>query len=69
MFMYLPVATAGYIVYGKTIKDNVLQTVSQGGLVYTVEILITLHLILSFIIVLNPFCQELESYVKVPKRK
>ncbi|KAK3097482.1 hypothetical protein FSP39_010023, partial [Pinctada imbricata] len=67
MLMYLPVATTGYFIYGNKVDDNILQTVSKGGLVYTVVILITIHLVLGFIIVLNPFCQELEKYCKVPR--
>ncbi|KAH9525600.1 hypothetical protein Btru_001799 [Bulinus truncatus] len=66
LFMYLPVAITGYWVYGSNTKDNILQSVSTGPLQYTVEILITMHIICSFIIVINPVCQELEELLKIP---
>ncbi|XP_071113717.1 uncharacterized protein [Haliotis cracherodii] len=64
--MYLPVSTVGYFVYGKKLDPNVLQTVSSGPMLYVVEIVITIHLLCAFIIVLNPFSQELEEIFKIP---
>ncbi|XP_059143845.1 uncharacterized protein LOC131931158 isoform X2 [Physella acuta] len=66
LLMYLPVAVSGYVVYGINTQDNVLQSVSQGPMLYVVEILITLHLICSFIIVINPVCQECEELLNIP---
>lgn len=71
--MYLPVALAGYIVYGNNLtangKANILQVLSPGPLLITVEILITAHLLMAFVIALNPFAQELESIFKIPPSK
>lgn len=77
LLMYLPVASSGYFIYGKELNPNILETVCQTkgdthckkGLTIAVEILITLHLLMGFVIVLNPFCQEMESKFKVPSRK
>uniref|UniRef100_A0A2C9K492 Amino acid transporter transmembrane domain-containing protein n=1 Tax=Biomphalaria glabrata TaxID=6526 RepID=A0A2C9K492_BIOGL len=66
LLMYLPVAISGYVVYGSHTQDNILQSVSAGPMRYTVEILITLHLICSFIIVINPVCQEGEQLLHIP---
>ncbi|XP_035825951.1 amino acid transporter AVT1J [Aplysia californica] len=65
--MYLPVAIAGYVVYGSNAKSNILNTVSAGPMLYIVQVLITLHLFCGFIIVINPVCQELEELLKIPK--
>ncbi|XP_059143840.1 uncharacterized protein LOC131931155 isoform X2 [Physella acuta] len=65
--MYLPVAVTGYMVYGINTNDNILQSVSPGPMQYTVEVLITLHIFCSFIIVINPVCQELEDLLRIPK--
>ncbi|CAL1528940.1 unnamed protein product [Lymnaea stagnalis] len=67
LLMYLPVAISGYMAYGINAQDNILLSVSSGPMQYTVEILITLHLICSFIIVINPVCQEFEEILKIPR--
>ncbi|KAI8791411.1 amino acid transporter ANTL1-like isoform X2 [Biomphalaria glabrata] len=66
LFMYLPVAIIGYYVYGSHTKDNILQSMSTGPMQYTVEVLITMHIFCSFIIVINPVCQELEELLRIP---
>lgn len=65
--MYLPVALVGFLVYGANLKDNVLNTITPGPLLYVVQILITCHLFCSFVIVLNPVVQEVEELFKMPK--
>lgn len=69
LLMYLPVAICGYKVYGINAKDNILESVSPGPMLYTVQVLITLHLFCGFIIVVNPVCQDLEELLRIPKRK
>ncbi|XP_064594698.1 uncharacterized protein LOC135461499 [Liolophura sinensis] len=66
--MYLPVSVAGYFVYGSDVKANILLTVSHGPMLYIVQILITAHLLFGFVIVINPFCQEMEEVLNVPKK-
>lgn len=67
LIMYLPVSMATYFVYGKKVKANILDTVSNGPMAIIVQIMITMHLLFGFVIVINPFCQELEKWLKVPK--
>ena len=67
--MYFPVSTAGYYVYGKGVGSNVLGSVSHGPMKTIVTILITLHLLFGFIIVINPFSQEVEHVLKIDERK
>ncbi|XP_060063323.1 uncharacterized protein LOC132543823 [Ylistrum balloti] len=69
LLMYFPVSTAGYFVYGKSLDDNILNTVCtddshihcKKSMTVAIQILITLHLMFGFVIVLNPFCQQVES--------
>ena len=67
--MYFPVSTAGYSVYGNQVQSNVLSSVSHGTMKTIVTILITLHLLFGFIIVINPFSQEVEHLLKIEERK
>ena len=67
--MYFPVSTAGYAVYGNQVQSNVLSSVSHGTMKTIVTILITLHLLFGFIIVINPFSQEVEHLLKIEERK
>ncbi|XP_048769154.1 uncharacterized protein LOC125675475 isoform X2 [Ostrea edulis] len=67
MLMYLPITTVSYFIYGKNVKDNILLMPNGGVINQIVEVMITVHLILGFLIVINPFCQELEHYARVPK--
>lgn len=68
LLMYLPVAISGYIIYGAQASDNILESMSPGPMLYIVEVLITLHLFCSFIIVINPVCQETEELLRIPIR-
>lgn len=65
--LYFPVATGGYFVYGSALKDNVLLSVSGGPALSVIQVLITVHLFCSYIIVINPLNQELEEIFKVDK--
>ena len=70
---YLPIAAAGYFIFGDQFihkdTDNILSLLNQGGLTTAVTALITIHLTLGFVIVINPFCQELEELFKIPLGK
>ena len=66
LVMYIPVAASGYFVYGDTVQDNVLQSLPPGGLRYTIEVLISVHLLCGFVIAINPVCQEIEQLFNAP---
>lgn len=65
--MYLPTSASAYFIYGDTVKDNILLTTTDSPITYIVQTLITIHLLFGFVIVINPFCQEVESKFGVPK--
>ncbi|XP_035662326.1 amino acid transporter AVT1J-like isoform X1 [Branchiostoma floridae] len=68
LLMYLPVSIAGFLVYKSECDNNILSTLTAGGLKYASLILITLHLIFAFIIVINPVCQELEERLRIANK-
>lgn len=69
LILYLPVSAAGYYVYGEDVQTNVAMSLSKSYLVIFANILMAMHLILAFLIVINPVCQELEEIFGVPHRK
>jgi hypothetical protein len=63
------VAAAGYFVYGDAVDTNIVLTVKNTTLVTMANMLLAVHLILAFLIIINPVCQELEEIFQVPHRK
>ena len=65
--MYLPVTVLGFVAYGKDMTSNILDSVGSNQhntstvLSDIVLALITLHLLFSFVIVVNPVSQQLEE--------
>ena len=67
--MYLPTSTVSYIIYGHKVNDNILATIPRGAPATVVGVLMTSHLMLATVIVLNPVSQDLERLLKIPARK
>lgn len=67
--LYLPVTAGGYFVYGEDVDSNISISLSKTSLVTVANILMAIHLILAFLIVINPVCQELEEIFDVPHCK
>lgn len=71
--MYLPVAVLGFVAYGKDITSNILDSVghnehnTSAGMLDIVLALITLHLLFSFVIVVNPVSQQFEELLSIPQ--
>ncbi|CAH1798297.1 unnamed protein product [Owenia fusiformis] len=67
MCMYIPVSSSGYFIFGDNLQTNVLQNLNTQPVIrQIVEVLIILHLMLGFIIVINPLSQEVEELFKIP---
>ncbi|XP_072165258.1 uncharacterized protein [Diadema setosum] len=68
--IYIPVAAAGYFVFGdKFIElntDNILYVISKGAIHTVVTVMIMMHLVLSFVICINPVFQEIEEAFCIP---
>lgn len=71
--MYLPVSILGFVAYGKNITSNILESVKYEGndaaavMLDIVLVLITLHLLFSFVIVINPVSQSFEEFLSIPQ--
>lgn len=73
LFLYLPVSLAGFFILGDDMqKSNILDELSQekylSWIVYPALILMTLHLLMAFIIIINPVSQDLEGLLGTPKK-
>ncbi|KAJ8031391.1 Amino acid transporter AVT1A [Holothuria leucospilota] len=66
--IYFPVSAAGYFVYGDENEDNILNVISDSWLRTIALILVTVHLVMGFIIVINPFSQEIEDLLHIDKK-
>ena len=67
--MYLPTSTVAYILYGHKVDDNILATIPKGAPATVVGVLMTSHLMLATVIVINPVSQDLERLLNIPTRK
>jgi len=60
------VTISGFVVLGDNMKyDNILQELDAGWILYVVTILITFHLLMAYLIVLNPINQEVDKMFKL----
>lgn len=62
----MPVTYGGYLVYGEMVTPNVISSLGHSSLVTTTNVLMAIHLVLAFLIVINPVCQELEEFFDIP---
>ncbi|CAK8681446.1 unnamed protein product [Clavelina lepadiformis] len=64
--LYLPVAISGFIVFGDRMnQSNILDEMEGGPILYTVIALITSHLMMAYLIVMNPINQDLERFLGI----
>uniref|UniRef100_H2Z6I0 Amino acid transporter transmembrane domain-containing protein n=1 Tax=Ciona savignyi TaxID=51511 RepID=H2Z6I0_CIOSA len=69
LLTYLPICVAGFVVIGDNMThDNILDELSKTWMLYCVIILITSHLLMAFLIVVNPINQDLEGFFKIPDK-
>ncbi|KAK4877503.1 hypothetical protein RN001_010009 [Aquatica leii] len=66
LFLYLPVAIGGYLVYGEHVQTNVAVSLGHSPLSVLANMLMGIHLVFAFLIVINPVCQELEEAFDIP---
>lgn len=69
LVLYLPLTIGGFFVYGEAVTPNFAMILSKTSLVTIANVLMAVHLILAFLIVINPVSQELEEIFKVPRCK
>lgn len=65
--MYLPVSIVGFLSFQDDVKTNILMNLPSNSLgTKCVTTLVSIHLLFSFVIVLNPISQQLEEWFKLP---
>ncbi|CAB3398185.1 unnamed protein product [Caenorhabditis bovis] len=59
--MYIPVCIMGFITYGNSLRDSIIPSIQTVWIQQAINILITIHCILTLTIVFNPLNQEIED--------
>ena len=68
VLMYLPISILGFLAFGDDVQTNVIMNLSStSGITKCVAALVTTHVLLGFVILLNPVSQQLEEWLNVPK--
>jgi solute carrier family 32 (vesicular inhibitory amino acid transporter) len=67
--MYVPVTILGWATYGDSLRDSVINSLQIKWIQQAVNMLITIHCILTLTIVFNPINQEAEEVLNVPHRE
>ena len=67
LVVYFPTAAIGYFKLGDCMKDNMLQSMSNGVTMKIAEGVMTAHLISAVPIVVNPPNQYFEEMLGIPK--
>ncbi|TKR87055.1 hypothetical protein L596_011525 [Steinernema carpocapsae] len=65
--MYIPVCVIGYLTYGDSLRDSIINSIQTVWIQQAINLLITIHCILTLTIVFNPINQEVEEIFKVPQ--
>lgn len=66
--VYFPSSISGFVVYGADVDGNVGNSITTGWAQVGVQILITLHVLFSVLVVMNVFNQEVEELLGIPHR-
>uniref|UniRef100_A0A914I0J2 Amino acid transporter transmembrane domain-containing protein n=1 Tax=Globodera rostochiensis TaxID=31243 RepID=A0A914I0J2_GLORO len=64
--MYTPVCVLGFLAYGDSLRESVINSLQHSWIQQSVNVMITLHLIVTILIVNNPLNQKLEEIFHVP---
>ncbi|TKR87045.1 hypothetical protein L596_011518 [Steinernema carpocapsae] len=65
--LYIPVCIIGYMTYGDSLRDSIINSIQTNWIQQAINILITVHCILTLTIVFNPLNQEAEEIFRVPQ--
>ncbi|CAD5231820.1 unnamed protein product [Bursaphelenchus xylophilus] len=65
--MYLPVCLIAYVTYGDSLRDSIINNIQTQWIQRLVNLLITVHCILTTTIVINPLNQEAEEMFDIPQ--
>lgn len=68
LLLYLPVAAGGFYAYGDSVQTNILLNLDDSLPMVFANILLAIHLVMAFLIVVNPVCQILEEKCNIPHK-
>ncbi|XP_014248176.1 amino acid transporter AVT1A-like isoform X2 [Cimex lectularius] len=66
LLLYLPIAYGGYFIYGDNTNSNIVLSLNKGMYVTLANVCMAFHLILAYLIAINPVCQEVENIFDIP---
>eukprot|EP01135_Chromosphaera_perkinsii_P011997 Nk52_evm5s2568 gene=Nk52_evmTU5s2568 len=62
---YASVGGTGYWIYGDGVEDNVLKSMGKNWAYYIANVSITIHVLMAYVIFLNPIFQIIEFYLGI----
>uniref|UniRef100_A0A0K0CV09 Aa_trans domain-containing protein n=1 Tax=Angiostrongylus cantonensis TaxID=6313 RepID=A0A0K0CV09_ANGCA len=68
LIVYIAVSIAGYMVYGASMRNTVIPSIQIEWLSQLVNVMITLHVLPTVVIVFSPLAQQVELWTGVPSR-
>lgn len=66
LILYLPIAFASYFVFGDKTDPNIINSLGDGPNVIAANVFMAVHMVMAFLIVVNPVCQDIENMFNVP---
>ncbi|CAI4229434.1 unnamed protein product [Auanema sp. JU1783] len=64
-FLYAPISMLGYAVYGNSLSDTITVSIQTLVLRHIVNVMVTIHVLFSIIVIGNPVLQGVEQVFKV----
>ncbi|GMT26158.1 hypothetical protein PFISCL1PPCAC_17455, partial [Pristionchus fissidentatus] len=64
--MYIVTGVAGFLAYGDSLRSSVINSIQTIAIQQAINLLITVHLVLTLIMAINPVNQEMEELFRVP---
>ncbi|VDO19795.1 unnamed protein product [Heligmosomoides polygyrus] len=68
LVVYLTVSITGYSVYGGSMRNTVIPSLQISWLSQLVNVMITVHVLPTVVIVFSPLAQQVEEWAGVPQR-
>ncbi|KAF8368540.1 hypothetical protein PRIPAC_86369 [Pristionchus pacificus] len=68
LIMYLPVSVFGYLVYGGSQGDTIITSLQLTWVQQTVNVLITVHVVFTQVIICSPLSLQIEELFRVPNK-
>nr|CDJ98161.1 Amino acid transporter domain containing protein [Haemonchus contortus] len=67
LIVYIVLSTTGYSVYGDSMRNTVIPSLQTSWLSQLVNVMITVHVLPTVVIVFSPLAQQVEEWTNVPQ--